>query len=123
MQSQKRLWAHNMDNEHPDSITDHEGLICEKILLSDSNEEILTDIDPIMIYNHLTSERRSNSKNALPFTAELFLHCFLRYINGGSSVDIRLVTQSCKASFLDVSMYVYKLFATATVLIWPSILT
>lgn len=36
---------------------------------------------------------------SLPIIVELFLHCFLRYISGGSYIDIRLVAQISKSSF------------------------
>lgn len=49
-----------MDNAHPDSITDDDSLIGDEIYVSRSNDEMLTDLESVMIYNHLTADRQKD---------------------------------------------------------------
>ena len=41
----------------------------------------------------------SSSGMSRPIIAELMLHCFIRFISGGSYLDVRLVAQMSVASF------------------------
>ena len=89
---------HSLNWQHHVKLLLKEGLFKRMYRMSlESFEKLLEMLQPWLLVNQ--EKARNASKGEDPISAELIMHCTLRYLAGGSVHDIRTTAGMSKTSF------------------------